>query len=177
VFHNASMTWQEMFWNNYCFSYKPVNSMRDSWMSQTWRAWHSSWYMSVTFMGGSIKEDILFRKPLETRTTWEDTFKVLDSFVTCNGLWRSRCDGVCTDGAKTMTGSHRGVVMRVQAVAPDTTWVHYCSIHRDGLAVKGMPDSLKDVLDTTLKMVNFVKARPLNSHVFLHYAMIWAATM
>ena len=30
----------------------------------------------------------------------------------------------------------------------------------------GMPDNLKDVLDTTVKMVNFVKARPLNSRVF-----------
>jgi hypothetical protein len=29
-----------------------------------------------------------------------------------------------------------------------------------------MPDSLKDVLDTAVKMVNFVKARPLNSRVF-----------
>ena len=36
--------------------------------------------------GGSIKEDILFCKPLETRTTGEDIFKVLDSFVTSNGL-------------------------------------------------------------------------------------------
>ena len=53
----------------------------------------------------------------------------------------------------------------MQAVAPDTTWIH-CSIHREALAAKGMPDSLKDVLDTTVKMVNFVKARPLNSVVF-----------
>jgi hypothetical protein len=29
-----------------------------------------------------------------------------------------------------------------------------------------MPDSLKEVLDTTVKVVNFVKARPMNSHVF-----------
>ena len=29
-----------------------------------------------------------------------------------------------------------------------------------------MPDSLKDVVDTTVKMVNFVKARHLNSRVF-----------
>jgi hypothetical protein len=28
-----------------------------------------------------------------------------------------------------------------------------------------MPDTLKDTLDTTMKMVNFVKARPLNSRV------------
>ena len=32
--------------------------------------------------GESIKEDILFCKPLETRTTGEYIFKVLDSFVT-----------------------------------------------------------------------------------------------
>ena len=53
----------------------------------------------------------------------------------------------------------------MQAVAPDATWVH-CSIHQEALATKGMPDSLKDILDTTVKMVNFVKARPLNSCVF-----------
>ena len=41
-----------------------------------------------------------------------------------------------------------------------------CSINREALAAKGMPDSLKDILDTTVKMVNFVKARPLNSRVF-----------
>jgi hypothetical protein len=57
-----------------------------------------------------------------------------------------------------MTGRHSGVVTPVQAVAPDATWVQ-CSIHREALAAKGMPDSLKDVLETTVKIVNFVKAR------------------
>ena len=64
-----------------------------------------------------------------------------------------------------MTGRHSGVVTRLQAVAPDATWVH-CSIHREALAAKGMPVSLKEVLDTTVKLVNFVKARPLNSRIF-----------
>ena len=111
---------------------------------------------------GSIKEDILFYKLLETRTTGQDILKVLDSFVTSNGLWWSRCVGICTDGVKAMTGRHSGVVMLVQAVAPDDTWIH-CSIHREALATKGMPDSLKGVLDLIVKMVNFVKAKPLNS--------------
>ena len=56
--------------------------------------------------------------------------------------------GICTDGAKAMTGRHSGEVTRVQAVAPGVTWVH-CSIHRGAIAAKGMPDSLKDVLDTS----------------------------
>jgi hypothetical protein len=49
----------------------------------------------------------------------------------------------------------------VQEVAPDTTWV-YCSIYREALAAKGMPDSRK----MFWTMINFVKARPLNSRVF-----------
>jgi hypothetical protein len=63
-----------------------------------------------------------------------------------------------------MTGKHSGGNAH-QAVAPDANWVH-CSTHREALAAKGMPDSFKDVLDTTVKMVNFVKAMPLNCHVF-----------
>jgi hypothetical protein len=54
----------------------------------------------------------------------------------------------------------------MQADDPDATWVH-CNIHREALAAKGMPDNLKDVLDTTVKMV---KAPELM--YFLHYAMI-----
>lgn len=37
---------------------------------------------------GTIKEDMLFCKPLETMTTGEDIFKILDTFVTSNGrVW------------------------------------------------------------------------------------------
>ena len=77
---------------------------------------------------GTIKEDMLFCKSLETRATGEDIFKMLDTFVTSHGLMWTQCVGICTDGAKAMTGRHSGVVTRVQAVAPDATWVH-CSIH------------------------------------------------
>ena len=54
LFHDTSVTWQQMFWNNYCFAYKPVNSMSYSWMSQ--QAWHNFGYMSVTFMGGQLRK-------------------------------------------------------------------------------------------------------------------------
>ena len=62
-----------------------------------------------------------------------------------------------------MTGRHSG-----------NTCASSCSRHhlgtlqhpQEALAAKGMPDSLKDVLDTIVKIVNFVKARPLNSRVF-----------
>ncbi|KAM9854312.1 zinc finger BED domain-containing protein 5-like [Aulostomus maculatus] len=114
---------------------------------------------------GTIKVDLLFCKSLETRATGENISKMLDTFVTSNGLMWTQCVGICTNGARAMTGRQSGVVTRMQAVAPDATWIH-CSIHQEALAVKGMPASLKNVLDTTVKMVNFVKARPLNSCMF-----------
>lgn len=51
-------------------------------------------------------------------------------------------------------------MMRVQAAAPDATWVH-CSIHREALAA-----SLLDSKTFWTQQVNFEKARPLNSHIF-----------
>ena len=51
-------------------------------------------HVRYVYGGSIIKEDILFCKPLETKTTREDIFKVLDSFVTSNGLWWSRGVGI-----------------------------------------------------------------------------------
>ncbi len=44
-------------------------------------------------------------------------------------------------------------------------WTH-CSIHREALAVKKMPDNLKSVLDSVVKTVNFIKARQMNARLF-----------
>ncbi|XP_071059412.1 zinc finger BED domain-containing protein 5-like [Pseudochaenichthys georgianus] len=100
---------------------------------------------------GAAQEDFLFCQPLETRTT--------------NGLEWKKCVGVCTDGARAMTGRHSGVAARIKEVAPEMRWTH-CSIHREALAVKKMPDGLKFVLDSAVKSVNFIKARPMQSRLF-----------
>ncbi|KAI7804398.1 putative zinc finger BED domain-containing protein 5-like [Triplophysa rosa] len=94
------------------------------------------------FYYGSVMEDILFCKPLEGRATGEEIFKVLDGFVTSHGLQWTNCVGICTDGAKAMTGRLNGLVTRVFFFA------------------------LCEVLQDAVKIVNFIKARPLNSRLF-----------
>ena len=86
--------------------------------------------------------------------------------MTSNGLWLSRCVGICTDGAKTMTGRHSRVVTRVRASRCFRRYLGTLQHPQEALAANGMPDSLKDVSDTTVKMVNFVKAKPMKSCVF-----------
>jgi hypothetical protein len=44
-------------------------------------------------------------------------------------------------------------------------WVH-CFIHREALASNGMPPEFKTVLDNAVKLVNFIKARPLYNRLF-----------
>lgn len=114
---------------------------------------------------GEIKEDLLFCRPLPTRSTAEAIFDILNAFVVSNGIEWSKCVGVSTDGARAMLGQHSGVVSRVKAVAPQASSVH-CSIHREALAAKKMPLNLKTVLDQAVKAVNFIKSRPLQTRLF-----------
>nr|XP_033478812.1 zinc finger BED domain-containing protein 5-like [Epinephelus lanceolatus]XP_033478814.1 zinc finger BED domain-containing protein 5-like [Epinephelus lanceolatus]XP_033478816.1 zinc finger BED domain-containing protein 5-like [Epinephelus lanceolatus] len=94
-----------------------------------------------------------------------------EDFMFCQKDWTGKsvwgCDGVraMTDGARAMTGRNSGVAARIREVAPEMRWTH-CSIHREALAVKKMPDDLKSVLDSAVKTVNFIKARPMNAHFF-----------
>ena len=69
------------------------------------------------------------------------------------------------DGAAAMTGRQKGLVSRVRAVAPLATATH-CCIHREQLAVKKMPSTLKMVLEQAVKVVNTIKSKALNSHLF-----------
>ena len=57
-----------------------------------------------------VIEDFLFCKPLEGRTTSVEIFKVLNDVIDQNGISWEKCVGVCSDGARAMTGRHGGVV-------------------------------------------------------------------
>jgi hypothetical protein len=112
-----------------------------------------------------IEEDVLFCRPLQSHTTGEAIFNVLDIFIRENGLAWDRCVGLCTDGAQAMTGRERGLAARVQQVAPLVKWTH-CMVHREALAAKKMPVLFDSVLNQSVKIINLIKSRPLNSRLF-----------
>lgn len=114
---------------------------------------------------GNIEEEMLFCQSLSTKTTGEEIFKSVDSFMKENEVDWSKCVGLTTDGARAMSGIHTGLIARVRSVAPLVQWTH-CSIHREALAVKGLDECLKKTLDDAVKIVNFIKARPKNSRLF-----------
>lgn len=50
-------------------------------------------------------------------------------------------------------------------VSPNASWTP-CNIHREVLVSKNLTDNLKIVLNTSVKIVNFIKTRPLQSRLF-----------
>lgn len=114
---------------------------------------------------GELQEDFLFCKPLPAQSTAQAIFDILNAFIVSNGIDWSKCVGLSTDGARAMVGHRNGVVARVKTVAPLMSSVH-CSLHREALATKKMPTDLRCVLDEAVKIVNFIKTRPLQSRLF-----------
>ncbi|KAL4082946.1 hypothetical protein QTP88_029444 [Uroleucon formosanum] len=112
-----------------------------------------------------IIEEFLFCKPLQTHRTSEIIFTTINEYLIEINLPWSKCVGFCSDGARAMTGRLSGVATRIKKVASLCKTMH-CMIHRQALASKNMPKSLKLVLDSAVKIVNLIKARPLNSRLF-----------
>jgi hypothetical protein len=113
----------------------------------------------------SMEEDFLFCQALPTTTTGEDIFAIVNDFIVSNGIDWTFCYGVCTDGAAAMTGKNAGVWARIRAVAPEAKFTH-CLLHRESLASKSMSPEVKTVFDQVIRIVNFVKTRPLSSRIF-----------
>lgn len=121
-------------------------------------------YVRYIYDGG-VHDEFFFCQSLPTNTTGEAIFHSLNDCFVKNNLDWSRCVRICTDGATAMTGKQKGLVACVRAVAPSAAATH-CCIHREQLAVKTMLRCLRSVLDESVKIVNKIKGRPLNTRLF-----------
>jgi hypothetical protein len=112
----------------------------------------------------SVYEDLLFISYL-THTTAEEVFASLNAFIISHNMDWLRCVGVSTDGARAMSGRLTGLAARIKEIAPSATWFH-CCLHRDALVVKKIPEELQQTLNESVKIVNFIKSKSLNSRLF-----------
>jgi hypothetical protein len=111
------------------------------------------------------EEDFLLCKTLKTTSKGEDIFNVINDFFEGHGIDWTRCVGISTDGAKAMTGRISGLITRIKHVAPEAKSTH-CALYREALASKTMPEDLNTALSEVVKIINHIKARPLNSRLF-----------
>ena len=121
-----------------------------------------------------IEEHFLFCQPLSTTTTGEDIFNLVDKFFAENLIDWAKCLSVCTDGAPSMIGRRKGFVAHVKKVNPSVQVIH-CMLHRENLASRELSETLHRVMKDVIEIVNFVKARALNSRLFQELCLSFGA--
>ena len=92
------------------------------------------------------------------------TYLKMNYFSQLELLWE-RCVGICTNGAASMTGKYSGSVARIREKVSNIIQTH-CMIHREVLVGKNFTQSLSEVLSSCVKIVNSIKACPLQSRMF-----------
>ena len=114
---------------------------------------------------GKLKEEFLFCTALKSTIKASDILTTMSTFFENNNLsWVNLC-GVCTDGAPAIIGSRSGFQALVKNRAPAVKGVH-CMIHRQALASKTLPESLSNVLQQSISLVNYIKSSALNTRLF-----------
>jgi hypothetical protein len=114
----------------------------------------------VRYAHDNIHDNILFCRILPTQTG-EEIFHTLDSYIREKRIQWGKRVGFCSGGVRALSG----VVCKVKKVALYMNWVH-CFIIWGALDSKGMPPEFKIVLDNAVKLLNYIKARPLNNRLF-----------
>ena len=114
----------------------------------------------------AIKEEFLFCEPLFESTKATDILQTVNNFFAKQDFnWKRNIGSLCTDGAPSMLGKTSGFATLVKKEAPQIIVTH-CFLHRHALASKTLPSNLQEILSTSVKVVNFIRARALNHRMF-----------
>jgi hypothetical protein len=89
-------------------------------------------------------------------------------FAKLNFDWKEKLHTLRTGGAPAMLANTSGFATLVKKEAPHIVVTH-CFLHRHALATETLPTTLKEVLSTSIKLVNIIRSRSLNSRIFKRF--------
>ena len=102
---------------------------------------------------------------MKERTRAKDVFDLTNAFLRENSITWNKVGSVCIDGAPAMIGHRSGFIALMKQVAPRIV-SKYCAIHKYAVACKRLLPELKNVLNSVVKAVNFIRDRAVNSRLF-----------
>nr|XP_047143364.1 protein FAM200A-like [Hydra vulgaris] len=120
----------------------------------------------LTDISSNIKENVI--NEIKESPYFSIQLDESTDFFNDNQLQWKYLFGITTDGAPAMMGCKSGLQTRVKEIAPNVVGVH-CFIHRQALATKTLPGSLKTVFNQLVKLVNYIKSSALNTHLFTKF--------
>ncbi|XP_022162790.1 zinc finger BED domain-containing protein 5-like, partial [Myzus persicae] len=97
----------------------------------------------VRFMDGvDIIDELLFCTSILSGTKAKDLFDITNNFMDHNYIKWENCLGVCTNGARAMSGQYGGLQALIRQKVPEIIWTYF------------------------IKVVNYVKTRPVKARFF-----------
>jgi hypothetical protein len=92
-------------------------------------------------------------------------FRLFENYFESNSLSWEKLHSVTTDGAANMTGHQAGLIAKIREKNQNVNHIH-CTIHRLQLATKNISGNLKTTFESSIKLINFIRARARNHRVF-----------
>lgn len=105
--------------------------------------------------GGTVCEDSLAVLQMKDTTRGEDVLKSLMDFAAEKKLPLNKLISVCTDGAPSMLGIHKGFVARLCEQEKRPILSFHCIVHQEALCAQSSGEDLREVMSLVVRIVNF----------------------
>ncbi|GBM58663.1 SCAN domain-containing protein 3 [Araneus ventricosus] len=105
------------------------------------------------------KEELLGLLPLSGQTRGEDIANAVQKCLEDNGININKIVSIATDGARSMTGIHRGVTSILQKKINHEILTFHCIIHQETLCAQTFPAETVEVMNLVIKIINSILAK------------------
>ncbi|GBM42554.1 General transcription factor II-I repeat domain-containing protein 2A [Araneus ventricosus] len=121
----------------------------------------------VRFMSSQgPKEELLGLLQLSGKTHGEDIANTVQKCLEDNGIDINKIVSIATDGARSMTGIHRGVTSILQKKINHEILTFHCLIHQEALSAQLFPAEIFEVMNLVIKIINSILAKALYHRQF-----------
>uniref|UniRef100_A0A8C1QSJ5 DUF4371 domain-containing protein n=1 Tax=Cyprinus carpio TaxID=7962 RepID=A0A8C1QSJ5_CYPCA len=124
------------------------------------------WVRCVNSETFEVTEDLLALKSLHEQTRGENIHRALSEASKDMNIPESSVVSITSDGAPSMTGKHKGLIAEMRKISPDLLAFHYI-VHQQALCSKLVDGYFVEVMNTVVKVVNFIRVRPIMHHRFI----------
>lgn len=108
------------------------------------------------------KEELLGLLPLSGQTRGKDIANAVQKCIEDSGINLNKIVSIATDGAKSMTGIHRGATSILQKKINHEILTFHCIIHQEALCAQTFPVEIVDVMNLVIKIIYSILAKPLD---------------
>ncbi|GBM83768.1 hypothetical protein AVEN_28481-1 [Araneus ventricosus] len=107
------------------------------------------------------KEELLGLLPLSGKTRGEDIANAVQKCLEDNGIDINKIVSIETDGARSITGIHRGETSILHKKINHEILTLHCIIHEEAFCAQAFPTEIVEVMNLEIKIINSTLPSPV----------------